>query len=574
MVRCAKRDKFESNFQILIAMRKRVCKHPSISAQRSVKMEVYMLHSLQTKDDITGFPGISPSRDIKLYTPGNAAVSFHVVLYHEEAYSILGAEISAPEGIRASWYFAENVVFGRECYPDILSRAERWEADRSTYQSVWVDFFAEKNVLPAEYAVPIRLFSSQGEVEVLCRLQVAGIAIPDVRDSHFQTEYWIHAVNSWFRWPDSHSFDCIRHYFGCEKYSEKWWAVNEAMAENMKAARINVLFVRTMDLLFDGGSSVDEKGTADFRWELFDRWVECYLTHGSFQKLAGMHLVMQAEGKQVFVIRRDQGGAPVLGLAPEEGEEAAGWLKQYLSALYEHLVNRGWQEMWLQHVQDEPAKPDSWLRAVAYVRKYMPGIPVLDALDTQAPAPVLQDQLDLWIPRVDIYENNRAFYDFRLAAGDRRWVYTCCLPRERNYANRFLDLPLIHSRVIGWGCFANHFSGFLHWGYDFWDPQGDLFGLNPEAKVKGDGFIIYPDSQRGTICGSVRQLAARDSAQDYELLYLLAKKDPARAYELARRVIRRFDDFTWDAAFFEEIRAEVLSRLEDKYDSKDCQSVG
>lgn len=525
-------------------------------------MEVYMLHSLQTKDDITGFPGISPSRDIALFVPGNAAVSFHMALICEEAFTILGAEISAPQGIEASWYFAKNVVFGQECYPDILSRDELCQVEKGTYQSVWVDFFVEKNTPSAEYSVPVKLFTSQGDVEALCRLKVAGVAIPDVAEARFQAEYWIHVVNSWFRWPDAHSFDCIRHYFGCEKYSKKWWEINEAMAENMKAARINVLFVRTMDLLFDGGTTVDERGIVDFRWELFDRWVECYLAHGSFQKLAGMHLVMQAEGKQVFVIGRDQDGIPALGLAREDSDQAAGWLAQYLPALYDHLGSKGWREMWLQHVQDEPAEPESWLGAVSLVREFMPGIPTLDALDTQSPAPALQDHMDLWIPRVDIYEKNRAFYDFRLATGDRRWVYTCCLPREKNYANRFLDLPLIHGRVMGWGCFVNHFSGFLHWGYDFWDPQGDLFGLNPEAKVKGDGFIIYPDSKKGEICGSVRQLAARDSAQDYELLYMLAEKDPARAYELARKVIRRFDDFTWDPSLLEEVRTEVLRGLE------------
>jgi hypothetical protein len=286
------------------------------------------------------------------------------------------------------------------------------------------------------------------------------------------------------------------------------------MAQNMKESRINVLFVRTMDLLFDGGTTIDRNGKVNFKWELFDRWVELYLERGGFKKLAGMHLVMQAEGKQVFVIKRGENGESELGLAEEESNEAVNWLEQYLPALYQHIEEKGYKDMWLQHVQDEPMASGSWLSIIKYVNKYMPGIPTLDAIDNQAPMPDLQNKLDLWIPRVDIYEENREFYDYRLAKGDKRWVYTCCLPTEMNYVNKFIDWPMIHNRVIAWGCFANYFSGFLHWGYDFWDPEGELFGLNPNAKVKGDGFIIYPDNKNSSIKNSVRMLATRDSAQD------------------------------------------------------------
>lgn len=535
-------------------------------------MKVYMLHSLQSEQSISGFPEIPESRSIEVGMARNSYVSFHIVLFSEESYEITQVETAGQAGISSSFHYAEDVVFDDGRYPDILPHEKSCLVEENTYQSVWVTFYAGKNAEAGVFPQDVKIHTSLGEVETVCRLRVFDIAIPDPERASFQMEYWIHAVNSWFRWPQSDTFDCIRHYFGCEKYSQMWWAINGDMAANMKEARINVLFVRTMDLLLDGGTSVDEKGNVDFSWELFDRWVDFYLERGSFQKLAGMHLVMQAEGRQVFVIKRGERGEAQLGLAPEESEEAVRWLEQYLSALYEHITQKGYRPMWLQHVQDEPMDPLSWSKIIPYVRKHMPGIRTLDAIDNQSPAPFLQNSLDLWIPRVDIYEKNREFYDFRLAEGDRRWVYTCCLPQERNYVNKFIDWPLIHGRVIGWGCFACHFSGFLHWGYDYWDPKGELFGLNPEAKVKGDGFIIYPDPRNGTIKNSVRMLATRDSAQDYELLHMLAEKDPRRAYELAAKVIRRFDDFNQDPQYFEKVRLELLRRLEECYnENEDCQ---
>lgn len=525
-------------------------------------MQVYTLNSLVSDRDFDGFTDIWESKSIDVNTVKNAAASFHIVLSDEVDFEITNVNIALPDGVHAQSRFAENVIFGNTAYPDILSNEVTCKVAKQQKQSIWITFFVDKNAVAGLYPVTVKVQTSKGEEEITCNLKIFDVEIPDSQNSEFLTEYWIHVVNNWFRFPDSHSFDFVKYYYGCEKYSDEWWTINKAMAENMKESRINVLFVRTMDLLYDGGTTISQDGIVDFKWELFDKWVEWYLNHGSFCKLAGMHLVVQADGKNVFVIQRDENGNSVLGLAEEETPEAEKWLEQYLPALYRHLEEKGWKEMWMQHVMDEPAAADSWMKMIPHVRKLMPGIQTMDAIDSKVPMEKMQGGPDLWIPRVDIYEDNREFYDLRLANGEKRWVYTCCLPQEMNYVNKFIDWPLIHNRVIGWGCFKNQFTGFLHWGYDFWDPEGDLFGLNENAKVKGDGFIIYPDAKNKTICNSVRMLSTRDSAQDYELLFLLAKHNPAKAYEIAGKVIRKFNDFNWNPYHLEAVRLELLQELE------------
>jgi hypothetical protein len=525
-------------------------------------MQVYALNSLVSSKSISAFPEVPQSRSIDMYVAKNSYASFHIVLCNDDDFDINTVEISKNKGIRSSYNFAEDVVFADSKYPDILSNERTCQVTKNTNQSIWITFFIENDAEAIQHEIDINLITSCQNIDVKCNLKVFDISLPDTKDSSFLMEYWIHVVNSWFRWPDSKSFDCIKYYYDCDKYSDKWWKINGAMAQNMKESRINVLFVRTMDLLFDGGTTIDRNGKVNFKWELFDRWVELYLERGGFKKLAGMHLVMQAEGKQVFIIKRGENGESELGLAEEESNEAVNWLEQYLPALYQHIEEKGYKDMWLQHVQDEPMASGSWVSIIKYVNKYMPGIPTLDAIDNQAPMPDLQNKMDLWIPRVDIYEENREFYDYRLAKGDKRWVYTCCLPTEMNYVNKFIDWPMIHNRVIAWGCFANYFSGFLHWGYDFWDPEGELFGLNTNAKVKGDGFIIYPDSKNSSIKNSVRMLATRDSAQDYELLNILAERNPKLSFEIAKKIIRRFNDFNWNPTHFEKVRCELLRSIE------------
>lgn len=191
----------------------------------------------------------------------------------------------------------------------------------------------------------------------------------------------------------------------------------------------------------------------------------------------------------------------------------------------------------------------------------MPGILCMDAIDNQNPMKDLQQQMDVWIPRVDIYEKNREFYDYRMGQGDGRWIYTCCEPHHHNYMNKMMGFPLLHNRLLGWACFTNHFSGFLHWGYNFWDPEDIYFGLNRKNICKGDGYIVYPDKENGSVKGSVRMISTRDSAQDYELLKLLADRNPKKAFELAGRAAGRFNDFVWDEKEFEQIYGELLEEL-------------
>lgn len=86
--------------------------------------------------------------------------------------------------------------------------------------------------------------------------------------------------------------------------------------------------------------------------------------------------------------------------------------------------------------------------------------------------------------------------------------------------------------------------------------------MNPTARLKGDGYIVYPDPKRNRVKNSVRMISTRDGAQDFELLKLLADKDPVLAYEKSRRVASRFNDFNWEPENLENVRREILEALD------------
>ncbi|MDD7739640.1 MAG: DUF4091 domain-containing protein [Fusicatenibacter sp.] len=500
----------------------------------------------------------------QLHMVRNSFSSYQILLKDKTDFTIRSVKADGfdpDSGISLRCQFQETIDFRHDSYPDPLSNEPSIEVASGEIQSIWVTVYVDSDVLPGLYQGQIRIEAGEEEYVSDLEIKLYSPVLPSGKEAAFSTEYWMNTTNFWFRYPDPGQLDFLNYYYGCEKYSSTWWEINRSIAEHMKENRINVLFVRTHDLLLDGGTTLDENGTYHFCWDLFDKWVDFFDRYAEIKFLAGYHLVVQTEGKKIYLIDRvDE--KPVISTSEIGSPKTENWLKQFLPALFNHLTEREDQHRWLQHIEDEPSESDSWRYAREYVRNYMPGIRCMDAIDNQQPMPSLQQEMDLWIPRVDVYEQNRDFYDYRLSQGDARWTYNCCEPHYQNYANKFLGWPLLHNRILPWGCFVNHFNGFLHWGYNFWDPKDPWFGLNPDAVIKGDGYIVYPDPKHSGIKNSIRMISTRDGAQDFELLSLLAKKDPSAAFCLARKVILRFNDFNWDTSHFEEIRMELLEALE------------
>jgi len=217
--------------------------------------------------------------------------------------------------------------------------------------------------------------------------------------------------------------------------------------------------------------------------------------------------------------------------------------------------------MYLQHVCDEPESGNekSYGEIAAYLKQLAPGIKTIDAVHSHG----VNNTVDVWVPQLDFFNTDYDFYKERKAAGDEIWFYTCLAP-QGDYANRFIELPLIKTRILHWINFRFGATGYLHWGWNFWsqDPLNETSGIIPEAgniMPGGDAFITYPG--KGKILSSIRLEAMRDGIVDYELLKMLETKKPEEAKEICRQVVYQFDKYDTDVKSFREKRKLILELL-------------
>jgi len=135
---------------------------------------------------------------------------------------------------------------------------------------------------------------------------------------------------------------------------------------------------------------------------------------------------------------------------------------------------------------------------------------------------------------------------------------------QGEYANRFIEQPLIKTRLLHWINFRYGITGYLHWGYNHWTADSPFTHTTrphggPPYLPAGDPWIVYPGAD-GPL-DSIRFEAMRDGIVDHELLSMFAEKDAPAAQALAGRFIIAFDQYQTDVAQFRAARRELLDTL-------------
>jgi hypothetical protein len=129
-----------------------------------------------------------------------------------------------------------------------------------------------------------------------------------------------------------------------------------------------------------------------------------------------------------------------------------------------------------------------------------------------------------------------------------------------DYANRFLELPLIQTRFLSWINYRYGATGRMDYGFNFWsDNPRDFSSDTREGIPAGDPWMVYPGDEK--VYSSLRLEAQRDGIADYELLKLLEKTAPEKAQALAAAVIQDFDRYDSDIRTFRKTRLKLLELL-------------
>jgi len=252
------------------------------------------------------------------------------------------------------------------------------------------------------------------------------------------------------------------------------------------------------------------------------------------------------------------------------------FLGQFLTALRDHLREKGWLDKYVQHISDEPGGDqfDTYTSLVKFVREKAPELKLLDAMLNAKYAPYV----DYPVPVEDRYERILATSG---KPRDQVWFYYCCWP-PGPWPNRMIDYPLIRTRIFTWVAFRYGIPGFLHWGLNCWrwsepiyheeayDPYDNTTG---GSLPPGDSFILYPPrmpSKSQEPVNSIRWETVRDAMEDYEYLYLLRelvdaghgdaadlKRGKALLRELEEKVVPNMTGYTRDAAYLADFRIRV-----------------
>lgn len=82
------------------------------------------------------------------------------------------------------------------------------------------------------------------------------------------------------------------------------------------------------------------------------------------------------------------------------------------------------------------------------------------------------------------------------------------------YANLFIELPLLKTRILHWINYRYQIPGYLHRGFDYWmgpDPHAETTSIQLESGtifVGGDNWLVYPGNRKLYSC--IRLEAMRD----------------------------------------------------------------
>jgi len=387
-------------------------------------------------------------------------------------------------------------------YPDPLEKKPSLRF--SGTRSIWLTWYVPQNTMPGDYEGQVLVHTSGDLLKIPVVLHVWNFTLPE-KPSLYVTN-WLH---------DSK----IEFSYQVQRGSKSYWDIVEKIANDMQAHRQSVIFTPLnlirMTEYYDG--------TYEFDFRDYEKWIEIFKKN-RFQVFEGSRL----DQHESYYIRRPVGlSFKRLDFSGSQLNTAAGqkYLTLLLQALYQENIKLGIQDRYLQHIFDEagPEKTHLYQEIAALVRRAMPGVTIIDTSDM--PEEKRTGMMDIPVTLIGRPVGKTPTGPH---AKWGKWWYTSVSTKGK-YPNRFIDYPLMKSRMIPWISWREGMTGYLQYGYNWWyTPSGKSPWEDVEQTGKyppGDGFIVYPSRNRldNAPVSSLRWEAFRDGMEDYEYLTQLEK---------------------------------------------------
>ncbi len=371
-------------------------------------------------------------------------------------------------------------------------------------------------------------------------------------------------------------YDCLADYYKTKVFSERYNEIMGNYFKNMVAHGINTLYVpmftfatntlvgkyrktvQLVDLEVKEGKYIFDftrliafmKKAREYGFEFFE------MSHLATQWGAKFtpKIFASVDGKKKRIFGWDK---------KSTAKEYMDFLDAFLPAIVKALDENGFAGRCFFHISDEPKLDDlpTYQVLAKKFKEHLGGYKIIDALSNYAF--YCEGLIDLPVPSSDAVA---PFFENEVPI----WLYYCCAQGGEYFSNRFFNMPLMRTRILGMQLFANDIKGFLHWGYNFYytnmsERLIDPYFVTDAGNVypSGDSYLVYP-AKDGTPYDSIRNEAFADAFQDYRALLLLSKiKGRAFVLELLEREgVRGLSEYPreaeWLIAFREKINRLIM----------------
>lgn len=460
-----------------------------------------------------------------------------------ELYQLLPAHVCKNSGLKflvADDYETVRHFVTREAPFDVFEVAKPLDEQSPNLNSGRMAFYVRLNVsydaLPCESEGTLKICIGGESFAVPVWIKIYHAQIPSLADTEFHMINWIY-------------YDKLAAQHNVELWSDEYRRILISYMKNQLDMRSDYLMIpKGRPVLDSSGKVVDFDFTeAEYVGNIA---LECgyNVILGEFTAAN----VKYDEPELYLEWNRD------IGVTTIEGYRQ---LKMYFKRAYESAVRCGWVGKYMQCLVDEPQNANALAyRALSGIcRRFMPNIAINDPVETAD----LAGAVDTWVVKQAVYERDIEKFRALQECGEDVWIYTCGFPAG-SMMNHVIDLSLNASRLPMWMCSKYGCTGFLHFGYHLHNAEGsgdtNYTASRGRRFPAGNSFVVYNGDGRPWY--SVRGHSQRSGAYDYELFRQLGLHDREKAISLIEKVCRGFDDYSSDPKLLDDVRHELLEKLE------------
>ncbi|MBQ4627220.1 MAG: hypothetical protein IJB45_08240, partial [Clostridia bacterium] len=344
-------------------------------------------------------------------------------------------------------------------YPDYLEPIDGFfTAEGKMWHSIWIEIvpngeFWGKSTLEISLGNPDALIPDCYETKKI-EIEVINAELP--KQSLIHT-CWYHS-------------DCLCNFYGFEALSDDFWQTNERFIKTAVEHGINCiltpLFTPPLDTKVGGERRTVQlvkvyKNGGRYRFDFrnLQKWIDmckrCNVEYIEFS-----HLFTQWGAKhapKIIVIDSKGREKKLFGWETKAtGRKYTEFLRAFASELIDFIDKNGIRNKCFIHISDEPSERDlkTYRKHADLFAEIFPGFATFDALSdyefyktgaVKLPVPCESDIEDF--------------------AGNvpELWTYYCCGQDDDYLPNRFIAMPSLRNRILGFLMYKYNIKGFLQW---------------------------------------------------------------------------------------------------------------